>query len=225
MVDLYAFRFAWQDDCHGRSRVLAMATLREQQKVLTRRVLLSSALAVFREKGYAAATIDDIAKAAGTTRVTFYAYFPSKTEVMKALIAEQLNEILQRIGSPEHGSTAPDLVEVAAAGSREQIGAWMRETVAKWPDVVPLIQLGREAGYVDADLRGLIDRWLEEAEADLVAGLEQADRFDPETRKFRAVLAMSQFDYVARHWAVSDWGISEEKMLATLTDSWFALLG
>ncbi len=53
-----------------------MANLRAAQKQLTRRLLLDSGLELFKSKGYAATTVDDIAKAAGTTRVTFYAYFP-----------------------------------------------------------------------------------------------------------------------------------------------------
>jgi AcrR family transcriptional regulator len=56
----------------------AMAGRRRARKEMTRRLLLSAALERFNEKGYAATTIDEIAAAAGTTRVTFYAYFPSR---------------------------------------------------------------------------------------------------------------------------------------------------
>ena len=73
-----------------------MANLREAQKQMTRRLLLESGLRLFKTKGYAATTVDDIATAAGTTRVTFYAYFPSRSELMKALIDEQLESRLQQ---------------------------------------------------------------------------------------------------------------------------------
>jgi AcrR family transcriptional regulator len=46
-----------------------MAGLREAQKEMTRRPL-STALELFNAEGYAATTIDEIAAAAGTTRVT-----------------------------------------------------------------------------------------------------------------------------------------------------------
>ena len=89
-----------------------MAGLRKAQKAMTRRLLLSAALDLFNTKGYAATTIDEIAAAAGTTRVTFYAYFPSRADLMKALIG-QLNELLGRTESPTHGSTARALVDIA----------------------------------------------------------------------------------------------------------------
>lgn len=109
-----------------------MANLREAQKRMTRRLLLESGLELFKAKGYAATTVDDIATAAGTTRVTFYAYFSSRSELMKALIDEQLNEVLQRVRSPEHGSTAQDLVATVADGTPEAIMAWLRRTTDSW---------------------------------------------------------------------------------------------
>jgi AcrR family transcriptional regulator len=74
-----------------------MATLREAQKEMTRKLLLDAGLELFVSKGYATTKVDDIASAAGTTRVTFYAYFPSKVDLMKALIAERLNRELDRV--------------------------------------------------------------------------------------------------------------------------------
>lgn len=53
-----------------------MVSLREAQKQMTRRLLLDAGLELFTTKGYAATTVDDIATAAGTTRVTFYATSP-----------------------------------------------------------------------------------------------------------------------------------------------------
>ena len=72
-----------------------MANLRVEQKEQTRQRLLDTALDLFETKGYAATTIDDIAAAAGTTRVTFYAHFPSRRAIMAALI-DRLNVILER---------------------------------------------------------------------------------------------------------------------------------
>ncbi|MET7550230.1 helix-turn-helix domain-containing protein [Streptomyces sp. NPDC005479] len=119
---------------------------------MTRRLLLESGLELFKTKGYAATTVDDIATAAGTTRVTFYAYFPSRSELMKALIDEQLNEGLQRIGSPEHGSTAQDLVATVVDGTPEALMAWLRRTADSWPAIRPIIRAGRDAAVVDPEL-------------------------------------------------------------------------
>ncbi|MGJ9402721.1 TetR/AcrR family transcriptional regulator [Arthrobacter sp. KK5.5] len=63
-----------------------MATLREAQKTMTKRLLLDGAPGLFETKGYAATTIDDPAVGAGTSRTTFYTHFPSKTVLVADLI-------------------------------------------------------------------------------------------------------------------------------------------
>jgi AcrR family transcriptional regulator len=202
-----------------------MAKLREAQKQMTRRLLLESGLELFKAKGYAATTIDEIATAAGTTRVTFYAYFPSRSALMKALIDEQLNEVLQRERSTEHGSTARDLVATVADGSLEAVGAWLRRTAENWPAIHPIIRIGRDAAVVDPELGDLVEGWMQEAVGDIEEGLEQAGRFEPHQRRFRGVLAMAQLDFVAQNWAGSDWKLSRDQMLDELAESWARLLG
>jgi AcrR family transcriptional regulator len=56
--------------------------------------LLSSALAVFEKKGYAATRVEDILEAAGIARRTFYRHFKSKDDVLTALYGVAMNEIL-----------------------------------------------------------------------------------------------------------------------------------
>ncbi|MER5439910.1 TetR/AcrR family transcriptional regulator [Streptomyces sp. NPDC002790] len=201
-----------------------MANLRQAQKQMTRRLLLESGLELFTTKGYAATKVDDIATAAGTTRVTFYAYFPSRTDLMKALIDERLNEALQRVRSPEHGSTAQDLVATVAEGTVEAIGLWLRRTADSWPEIRPIIRVGRDAAAIDPELRDLVERWLEEAISDIEDGLTQAGRLAPHQRRFRGVLAMAELDYVAQHWGSADWKLTREQLLDELSASWVRLL-
>ncbi|WP_435770018.1 TetR/AcrR family transcriptional regulator [Nocardioides sp. SYSU DS0651] len=202
-----------------------MANLRSAQKAMTRGLLLEAALQLFRDKGYAATTVDDIATAAGTTRVTFYAYFTSKADVVRALMVECLNEVLRRTSTPEGGSTALDLVHAVADGRAEAIGSWLRQTSELWPLVRPIIRIGRDAAAAEPELRGLVGRWLEEAISDIAEGLELAGRFEPHQRHFRGVLAMAELDYVAQHWGDNDWRLDREQMLTELSASWARLLG
>lgn len=202
-----------------------MSNLRSAQRAMTRRLLMTAALELFEQKGYAATTVDDIAKAVGTTRVTFYAYFPSRSELMKALIDEQLNQELQRSRSAEHGSTAAGLVAAVREGTTEAIGGWLRQIVEHWPAIRPIIRIGRDAAVVDPELGHLVDRWLEEAISDVEDALQQAGRFQPYQRHFRSVLAMAELDFVAQHWGDADWHLTQEQMLDELTDSWVRLLG
>jgi AcrR family transcriptional regulator len=201
-----------------------MANLRQAQKQMTRRLLLESGLELFTSKGYAATKVDDIASAAGTTRVTFYAYFPSRSDLMRALIDERLNEALRRVRSPEHGSTAQDLVATVTAGTPEAIAAWLRSAADSWPEIRPIIRAGRDAAAVDPELRDLVERWLEEAISDIEDGLTAAGRFAPHQRRFRGVLAMAELDYVAQHWGDADWKITREQMLDELGAGWVRLL-
>ncbi|WP_326805994.1 hypothetical protein OIE49_36210 [Streptomyces sp. NBC_01788] len=55
-------------------------------------------------------------------------------------------------------------------------------------------------------------------------GPDQADRFDPATRRTRWILALSQPDYAARRVTRHGWDVGPEKALALLTDSWMHLL-
>ena len=48
--------------------------------------LLEAALALFVEKGFAATRSEEVAKAAGVSKGTLYLYFPSKEELLKAVI-------------------------------------------------------------------------------------------------------------------------------------------
>ncbi|WP_017934517.1 TetR/AcrR family transcriptional regulator [Nocardioides sp. Iso805N] len=201
-----------------------MANLRAAQKQLTRRLLLDAGLDLFRTKGYAATTVDDVAKAAGTTRVTFYAYFSSRTELMRALIDENLNEVLERGRSAEHGSTAQDLVATVADGSREAIEGWLRHVAQSWPLIHPIIRIARDAAAVDPELVNLVERWLEEPISDIEDGLTRSGRLARHQRHFRGVLAMAQLDYVAQNWETSDWKLDRDQMIDELAHAWTQLL-
>lgn len=156
-----------------------MARLREAQKEMTRKLLLDSGVELFVSKGYAATTVDDIASAAGTTRVTFYAYFPSKVDLMKALVSERLNAALDRVPSAEHGSTERELVAVVEDGSRERIRAWLAATSERWEAIRPYTTAAFEAAAVDPEIRALLEAWLNEAIGDIEDGLDRAGRFPP----------------------------------------------
>jgi AcrR family transcriptional regulator len=65
--------------------------------------ILDAALAVFAEKGYAGARMEDIAIKAGVTKGTIYLYFPSKEEVFKSLAREHVGQSL--IAAAGHAET------------------------------------------------------------------------------------------------------------------------
>jgi len=60
----------------------------KEEAAVTRANLLKTALSVFSAKGYAAATLDDVAKAAKVTRGAIYWHFKSKADLYNTLIQE-----------------------------------------------------------------------------------------------------------------------------------------
>ncbi|ROO84762.1 TetR family transcriptional regulator [Actinocorallia herbida] len=201
-----------------------MANLRAAQKEMTRRRLLTKALELFDDKGYAATTVEDIASAAGTTKVTFYAHFASRSDLMRALIG-QLNEILRRAGTADgYASRSEELVTAVRDGSREGIANWLLDSAARWPEIKPYITSALDAAVIDPDLRDLVDEWFEEVIDDIATGLDQAGRFDPDTRRVRGVLAFNQLDALARRWMRRGWDSDGDLALDVLISSWMHLL-
>src|SRR6516164_4168741 len=67
--------------------------LRAAQRRFTRQHILEAATDVFVQRGYIAATVEDIIERAGTSRRTFYAHFRSKADVLVELGRGLLPEI------------------------------------------------------------------------------------------------------------------------------------
>ncbi|PMS16369.1 TetR family transcriptional regulator [Trinickia dabaoshanensis] len=75
---------------------------REESKEQTRLRLLDAAQTIFMKKGFVAASVEDVAEAAGYTRGAFYSNFRSKAELLMELLRRDhermqidLNSILQ----------------------------------------------------------------------------------------------------------------------------------
>jgi AcrR family transcriptional regulator len=200
-----------------------MANLREVQKEMTRQLLLRTSLTCFEKKGYAATTIDDIVRAAGATRTTFYLHFSSRTELMRALLEEIYAE-LQAGDEPEHTWTSNELVEVVRKGGREGIAEYLRATSALWKVMRPYVNAAYEAAAIDPEIRTIVDEWNESAADDIEKGLTLAGRFEPSTRHIRGVLAFSQLEYLSRRWMQRGWDLKREKTLELLAGSWCDLL-
>lgn len=74
-------------------------TGRDLQREETRRRVRECSLEVFRRDGIDAARIDDIAKAAGVSRGTFYFHFPTKEDVLVELLREAEHRVAAAVAT------------------------------------------------------------------------------------------------------------------------------
>src|SRR6516164_11150634 len=70
------------------------------QRTLAR--LLDGGATVFADRGFHAARVDDIVKAARTSHGTFYLYFSSKEDLLRALAVECAHELDALTGDAGH---------------------------------------------------------------------------------------------------------------------------
>lgn len=97
--------------------------------------ILDAALAVFSERGYAAARMDDIALRSGLSKGGLYAHFASKDEVFEALLSQVL--VAPKLGEPPAAALGDGalvdwlLDELDACFGRPELRAVLRLLVAE----------------------------------------------------------------------------------------------
>ena len=67
---------------------------RQRRKEARPQELLDAALALFVEKGFAATRSEEVAARAGVSKGTLYLYYPSKEELLKAVIEQTLSQLI-----------------------------------------------------------------------------------------------------------------------------------
>lgn len=147
--------------------------------------LLAAAEAIFADRGYHGASLDEIARSSGTSKALIYEHFASKRELHDTLLSEHAGVLFRRFA------------EIAAGGTRgedrlragvDAFFAWVQERPVAWralfrdasdPELVPMIELlqaqaaAAVRAWVRADGGGEDDRRIE-MYANLTSGACQA---------------------------------------------------
>lgn len=82
--------------------------LRETNRARVRDRILQACEELFRSRGFEATSADDIARAAGVSRQTFFNYFPSKDQVLSALALKWLKRQADLSEPAESGWVLPE---------------------------------------------------------------------------------------------------------------------
>jgi len=141
------------------------AGARESGRRQTHARLYAAALAEFARVGFAAASIAEIARAAGVSRPTFYAHFPTREHVLAELQWHKEVEVCRRIA---HCRTLRETLEVlpdalveallgipGATTAQDMIRLHTRVTLDAATSPFPLVELLQERfrqGEADGDL-------------------------------------------------------------------------
>jgi AcrR family transcriptional regulator len=108
--------------------------LRERKKAKTRAALQEHALRLFREQGYEATTVDEIAEAAEVSPSTFFRYFPTKEDVV---LYDALDPLLLEAFEAQPADLSP--VGAVRATMREVFGGASAEVLAQQDERAVLI--------------------------------------------------------------------------------------
>jgi AcrR family transcriptional regulator len=135
-----------------------------------RTAILDSALAVFSERGYHSASIDDIAGEAGVSKALIYEHFASKQELHADLIARNARELTQRVAGALSGVEVESTSERLATGL-EAFFAFVEERRDAWR------MLFRDAA--DPESSAVLDRMVEQVTAEVTVLISQ----DPGARE------------------------------------------
>ncbi len=92
---------------------------RQQQADATRRRILASAKRLFAEQGYATATMEAIARAAGISLATLYLHFPGRVAVVGALAEEIVAAPELSVEQVEQEVDAVEQLRIAARTMRQ----------------------------------------------------------------------------------------------------------
>lgn len=113
-----------------RARAAGRPSVRDAERI--GESLMDAALAVFIECGYAGASMEAIARAAGVTKRTLYRHAPSKS----GLFVEVVERLARRAGAPALDRIQGETLELRLKAASDLMLAWFLE-----PDAVALYRL------------------------------------------------------------------------------------
>ncbi|WP_241963629.1 TetR/AcrR family transcriptional regulator [Gordonibacter sp. 28C] len=159
---------ARDDETASRAERAGKPSKRGGKADATRKLLLEAALGVIGEKGYSAATVDEIVEAAGVSKGVAYYHFKSKAAMAESILEEGINELIEDFEAiAAKASNAPE----ALTGMIERFATRIFENKAFGRFFVS--ELWREGRAWSDAMRGFEDRLLHLLEGQLKRGQDE----------------------------------------------------
>ncbi|MER7172126.1 TetR/AcrR family transcriptional regulator [Streptomyces mesophilus] len=90
--------------------------VRRMRRADRREQILDAATGAFSGSGFAGTALDDVAEAAGITKVLLYRHFESKADLYRAILDRACTRVAEQVGTDHFGEDAiPALVRAASA--------------------------------------------------------------------------------------------------------------
>ena len=153
--------------------------------------ILAAAEEVFAQRGYHGGSLDEIARASGTSKALIYEHFNSKRELHETLLAEHAGELFRRFAaSAARGATGEERLR----GGLDAFFGWVQERPVAWR------ALFRDAA--DPELVPMIDRLQAQTAAAIAAMVQpEDDGRDAERIEMYAQLTSGACQALANWWA------------------------
>ncbi|HEY4212520.1 MAG TPA: TetR/AcrR family transcriptional regulator [Steroidobacteraceae bacterium] len=117
---------------------------RQRRKDARPSEIVAAAMAVFAERGFGAAKLEEVARRAGVAKGTVFVYFPTKEDLFRAVAQSVLNTHMSRLEAAARGpdrplsELIPALLGRAAVAAETQLPAVIRLLIAEsrtFPDL------------------------------------------------------------------------------------------
>jgi AcrR family transcriptional regulator len=184
----------------------ASARDRRAQGTETRQRLVEAGLEVFADRGYHAARVDDVVRAAETSHGTFYLYFANKEELLRDLATMCAADLRSAAGALQ--------VDAPNAADGDGLDAFVRAFMATYSRYGPVIRAWMEDQMGDGDINRLGVRVFTEIADALGQRLSAADAV---ATPARVGALMALLERVAYYSASGRLDVEDPAMLATLT--------
>ncbi|HEY3831016.1 MAG TPA: TetR/AcrR family transcriptional regulator [Acidimicrobiia bacterium] len=188
----------------------ANARDRRAQGTETRVRLLDAGLAVFAERGYHAARVDDIVRAAETSHGTFYLYFANKEELLRDLATVCAADLRLAASALQTDGASPASLE----NRNDALGEFVAAFMAAYARYGPVIRAWMEDQMGDSDINRMGVRVFTDIADALGERLAEADAL---ATPARVGALMALLERVAYYAASGRLDAADPAMISTVT--------